>query len=223
MPGKSRDCFDGCRSANCVYPREEWRDSAGNEIVPEGETLQEMVDDYRKKYYERNEEGMRRLKTFTDFICGEANRHDDPADGKFCKNRHQYRMPSKRVKEARGKLKNTGLEMLDAFAEVYRKVKSATEDVDQFGELASYDFTQRYCYSRGIEPDAVYLHAGTADGYKALVASGEKIPAKRDKILGRYVEREAFPAPLCDLPTLHIEALLCIYHPNLEKLSKEKQ
>lgn len=63
---------------------------------------------------------------FTNFICGEANRCADPADHKFCKNLHQYRMPYNAVVDARNVLMAADLDRLTTFSDILNAVTAAT-------------------------------------------------------------------------------------------------
>ncbi len=219
MSRKAKKCVGGCHSSNCVIPYDPADDPWANKIIPQGNTLAEMVEDYRQNFLERTERWISSLKSTTDFICGAANIKDYPKDKRFCKNSHQYRMPYGTVVAAREKLENADLEHLSSFSDIYQKVKLISKDIYQFGVLAAYDFTQRYCYSRNMLPDAVYLHAGVTEGFNALNAAMGEIPVEHNAILGDFVKSAALPKPLADLSTLHIENLLCIYKHRLARLS----
>ncbi len=221
MDKKSGSCGSGCRSSNCVYPRSAEEDPWAKKILPKGDSLSAMVEDYKKNFLERTENWIGSLNTITDFICGAANIEEEPKDEKFCKNSHQYRMPYATVVKAREELRTAELGALTSFVEIYRAVKLLSKEIEQFGELAAYDFTQRYCYSRNILPDAVYLHAGVAGGYKALNAAGVNVESHHDELLGYFIKPVDIPEPLSGLSTLHIENFLCIYKHQLERLSNK--
>lgn len=215
------NCGKGSSSKNCVKrtnPEENpWY------ITPEGNDLEDMVRDYRKRFLKPTETWISSLVKTTDFICGEANIKDDPKPDKFCKNSHQYRMPYTTVRKAYEKLSDAGLDHIDNFRDILRKVATIGKRIHNFGQLASYDFTQRYCYSRGILPDVVYLHAGVMEGVNSLISVGYEVKKQKDKEIGCFVELEDLPVPIRDLGTLHAENFLCIYKHLIAKLPPIKK
>lgn len=202
-------------------------------------TLEQIVDNYFDIYRGPLEQWLDSLTEdqnkdlwFTNFICGEANISKDPDDNKFCKNPHQFRMPSQTVKAAREVLEKAGLDEETDFEGILRKVIDAvrkdgvSEGVPNFGVLACYDFTLRYAYQRGIKPEYVYVHAGTAKGLKYLETYlGHKIEKIRDRKFGIKFKPQSLPprlAKLIGLGGLHIEHFLCVYHKSLAKLCAKK-
>lgn len=190
---------------------------------PEGYDLDEMTVDYRTRYHDAIEEGHKALATYTDFICGAPNKKEGQNIKKYCKNSHQFRMPSTTVFNAYKKLMAAGLERYDTFGEIHAAVHEATRDVKQFGLLANYDFTQRYCYSRGIKPDGVYLHAGVAIGARELKKMGYSFKVIDLGNRGSMIELSSLPAPIAALGALHAESFLCIYKHLLAKAAKSKK
>ncbi|MDE6714918.1 MAG: hypothetical protein K2J74_00360, partial [Muribaculaceae bacterium] len=190
------------------------KDICGN---PDAEfvTIEQMVKHYSEKLKKRTEEWLESLYKnqsedllFTNFICGEANILNNPADDKFCKNSHQYRMPSATIKEVREKLSNAGLEKLSNFHDILDAVIDITRKtpnyngVRNFGTLACYDFTLRYAYSRGIMPDMVYVHAGTQTGLQALKKIYSGIKTYNDKKLGLTFDASTLPESISSLGNL---------------------
>ena len=189
---------------------------------PEGCDIDEMVVDYRSRYRDAIEEELGSLSTFTDFICGKANKKEAPGIKKYCKNSHQFRMPSLTVDKACALLKKSGLERYDDFPGIHSAVHAVAKEIKQFGELAEYDFTQRYCYSRGIYPDGVYLHAGVAVGARALKKAGYEFKVVDLGERGKMIDLSTLPSPIAELGTIHAESFLCIYKHLLEKLAASK-
>lgn len=189
---------------------------------PEGCDLDEMTVDYRSRYLDAIEELHQALTTYTDFICGAPNKKEGKDIKKYCKNSHQFRMPSSTVYNAYENLKNAGLERYDTFGDIHAAVHEATREVKQFGMLAIYDFTQRYCYSRGIKPDGVYLHAGVATGARELKRMGYNLNIIDLGARGSMIELSSLPAPIAALGTLHAESFLCIYKDLLAKLTASR-
>lgn len=229
-----------CLANNCVLPRQDDDCTRKPTLIdicgtPDAKfaTIEQMVEHYRKKWKQRTEDWLKSLTSgrtedlwYTNFICGQANISNDPADNKFCKNLHQYRMPSATVKAARGALMNAGLDRLQTFPEILGTVidiTRATPDhkgIPQFGALACYDFALRYAYHRGIHPDRVYLHAGTLTGLNALKSKFPEIKTESDRKFGRTVEASMLPEPIASLGNLHIENFLCIYSDHLNTYTK---
>lgn len=222
-----------CHSKNCVLPQsgEIWRKPTLKDICTsparEFATLAEMVAHYESTRKAPTERWLTSLTAMqpeglwlTNFICGEANVSPNPADRKFCKNSHQNRMPAATVVEARATLKKCELASLSGFREILAEVVRATKDVKQFGTLAAFDFTLRYAYSRGIEPDTVYLHAGTMQGFKALQQLYPHLRSTVSKAVGTTVDAASLPEPVARLGNLHIENFLCIYDAQLAILAK---
>ena len=189
---------------------------------PEGCDLDEMVTDYRHRYLEDTEKWLSTLSTYTDFICGEPNIREAPYVKKYCKNLHQYRMPNDTVDKAHEKLKEVGLDRYDSFAEIHAEVHEEAKEIDNFGMLATYDFSQRYAYSRGIQPDGVYLHAGVATGARELIKMGYDLKIIDLGERGSMIELPSLPSPIAGLGTLHAENFLCIYKDLLAKLAASR-
>lgn len=193
---------------NCKYRKawEIWRS-----LEPGGDTLEEMSLDYKNRFLSATDMWISSLETFTDFICGEANIKENPAPEKFCKNPHQFRLPYDVIVEAREKLVNAGLEKYGSFREILAAVSRIAQEVKGFGLLATFDFTQRYCHSRAIGPDVVYLHAGVEEGVNNLIKAGIDIPKQNDPAVGNFVDMADLPQPVRDLGAFHAENFLCIY------------
>lgn len=87
-----------------------------------------------------------------------------------------------------------------SFDKLYKAIKDITEH--GIGELSKYDTATCFGCERGIYPTVVYLHAGTADGAKALGINGATATKEQ------FVE-------VCDafekLEPIQIEDFLCIY------------
>lgn len=190
--------------------------------APEGCDLDEMVTDYRHRYLDDTERWLSTLSTYTDFICGEPNIREAPGVKKYCKNLHQYRMPNKTVEKAHEKFKKAGLDRYNSFAKIHAIVHELAKEIDYYGVLATFDFCQRYCYSRGILPDGVYLHAGVATGARELKKMGYDLKIVDLGDRGSMIELSSLPSPIAELGTLHTENFLCIYKDLLAKLETSK-
>lgn len=81
-----------------------------------------------------------------------------------------------------------------------------SEKVRGFGELAIYDTTIRIASFLKLEPDKVYLHAGTREGMKMLEEQG-LVPIGSSK--KKAVPVQHLPEPLKRLRPAETEHLLC--------------
>lgn len=81
-----------------------------------------------------------------------------------------------------------------------------SEKVRGFGELAIYDTTMRIASFLKLEPDKVYLHAGTRKGMEKLEERG-LVPAGSSK--KKAVPVQHLPEPLKKLRPAETEHLLC--------------
>ncbi|MDE5881792.1 MAG: hypothetical protein K2H60_08680 [Muribaculaceae bacterium] len=193
-------------------------------IPPEGDNIAEMVKDYvEKKWKERLENRFDSLITFTDFICGRPNKlqvSEVELPFQFCKDFHQFRMTAATIKEAEKKLKKAGLDRLNTFEEVYKRVLQETKDVKGFGILAAYDFSIRYCWKRKLFPKRVYLQAGAYNGAKKLINAGYPVKIEKDENGIYTAELSSFPIEIMELRTVLAEDFLCIYKSRIETLSK---
>lgn len=179
--------------------------------------LEEVIADYSRK-------GKKDMETLLDELAESAltngptvfvTGHPDPAR----KNHHQYHMPWETVRQAVAQLDDFP-KTFKNFEELYGKVKDLLGRINQFGDLAIYDFSLRYGHSLHpkIQPkDYVYFHHGTLAGAKALYATGvlKFLPAQ-----GSYPVTD-FPEALQKLGAMHTENLLCIYHPRQSKKSNQ--
>lgn len=76
--------------------------------------------------------------------------------------------------------------------------------VKGIGDLACYDIANRIGSYLGLNPELVYLHAGTRKGLKNLLKS---------KVKDNFIKKEDLPEPFksSDLTCHEIEDILCIY------------
>ena len=77
--------------------------------------------------------------------------------------------------------------------------------------LYVYDTAWRIGAKLELEPELVYLHAGTRKGAKAL-----GLDSRRENI-----DPQDLPLPLQRLRPIHIENFLCLYKDRLERHSQD--
>lgn len=92
----------------------------------------------------------------------------------------------------------------ESFDELLSIIES--EKVKGFGELAIYDTAMRIASFMQLEPDKVYLHAGTRQGIKKLEDRG-LVPAGSSK--EKAVPVDHLPEPLQKLRAAEAEHLFC--------------
>jgi len=119
---------------------------------------------------------------------------------------HQRRIPRRVLEAAEQRLQgvSASLRRARSFDEVHRLVTSNIGSLRGIGELAIYDIAHRIGVFLGCEPDAVYLHAGTRVGARAL------------NLTGNVISLSALPPALHCLSAAEIEDCLCIYKPILK-------
>ncbi|MCT7955415.1 hypothetical protein [Laspinema palackyanum] len=128
------------------------------------------------------------------------------ADGKM--HPHQRRVSSK-LAEGLNVSRQDGhqAQQFKTFAELHHWIESVTARVKGLGATTAYDVAQRLGMWLNLEPDLVYLHAGTAEG------------AALFKITGKTTFLSNFPPEIQKLGATHAENFLCIYKDNLKSLS----
>lgn len=96
------------------------------------------------------------------------------------------------------------LSNLTTFTELYNTLE--TLKIDGIGDLTIYDTATMIGCPNGVYPEVVYLHAGTANGAKALGING--VTATKEQFVD-----------ICDafekLEPIQIEDFLCIYKKQL--------
>jgi len=134
----------------------------------EGETtLQAVVADYIRNYREpaaRETQFYARQRSLGDAV-DRAARCVLPS-GK--RHSHQRRIPGEALEEVRERLLGADLRACRSFDELHSLVDSLIRDIHMVGTLVVYDVSHRIGAHLGLEPERVYLHAGTRDGARAL-------------------------------------------------------
>jgi len=98
--------------------------------------------------------------------------------------------------------------IFDSFDDLHQKVKDVIGGIHGVGELMIYDTACRIGARIELEPDKVYLHAGTRKGARALGLGWG----------ARFLEREDLPREFQDLKAGEIEDCLCIYEAELKDM-----
>ncbi|HYC66576.1 hypothetical protein [Brevundimonas sp.] len=90
-----------------------------------------------------------------------------------------------------------------AFEPLFARVNALTKDVRKAGELMAYDAADRIALRLGIPVERIHLHAGTAQGARAL-----GLPQGRGR---KWIEVRDLPKGLHALSVRDAENVLCIY------------
>lgn len=122
---------------------------------------------------------------------------------------HQRRIPRSALEESRQRLLRARSRLANAtsFDALLRIVEHEIGPVHKIGKLTVYDTALRIAAWRQLEPEMVYLHAGTKTGAQALGLAYREatIPLKE------------LPSPLRRLSPREIEDVLCIYKDVLQR------
>jgi hypothetical protein len=94
------------------------------------------------------------------------------------------------------------------FDELFAMVSQIVTPIPWLGELYAYDTSLWIGASRGLLPDAVYMHSGTRDGARALGIDRKEV----------RLDPRCLPRELRGLSPRHIEDVLCIYKDAFETM-----
>ena len=175
-------------------------------------SLGAIVDDYIRNYREHAAREMQfysRQRSLRDSV-DRAARCVLPS-GK--RHSHQRRIPGEALEEARARLLGADLHSCRSFDELHSLVDSLIRDIHMVGELVVYDVSHRIGAHFGLEPERVYLHAGTREGARELG-------------LGRgraALDLAELPREFGRLSPAEAEDCLCIYKDGLRRASGKSE
>jgi hypothetical protein len=109
---------------------------------------------------------------------------------------------------AKERLLQVDLGGCETFDELHTAVRSSIGAIRGIADLTIYDTSLRIGAKLGLEPDKVYLHAGTREG-----ARGLRLDYRRP-----FFELAALPRPFRRLKPREIEDCLCIFKRELREL-----
>jgi hypothetical protein len=126
---------------------------------------------------------------------------------------HQYRIPKKVLAEAERRLLACAAELRKCrtFAELHELVRDRIGGIKGIGALTVYDGAHHLGAHLGLEPEAVYLHAGTAWGASALGLDHT----------AESLHLAELPAAFRRLRPHEVEDCLCLYQDELEAIDAE--
>jgi hypothetical protein len=121
---------------------------------------------------------------------------------------HQRRIPAGTLEHFRRELsrKREALCSCKTFGELMQISEKVAAGLWKNAKLTVYDTTHRIGTYLGVEPDRVYLHAGTMEGAKALGFKGHR----------SFLMRRQLPKEFQRLKPYEIEDCLCIYKDELK-------
>jgi hypothetical protein len=122
---------------------------------------------------------------------------------------HQRRRPASVLRAAERRLRAAArfLRNCRSFAELHHVIRAEIGVIHGVGPLTIYDIATRIGGHVGLEPDMVYLHAGTSEGAKALGLDGAETLAPT-----------GLPPAFRALRPREMEDCLCIYASKLSRL-----
>jgi hypothetical protein len=122
---------------------------------------------------------------------------------------HQRRIPLASLQESCDCLLANlpALRAASSFDELFDLVNALISPIPKIGELAVYDTALRIAARFGLEPEKVYVHAGTRDGARALGFDRRR----------SVIEMDELPKPMRRLSGREAEDLLCRYKSQLAR------
>lgn len=120
---------------------------------------------------------------------------------------HQRRLSTGTLEAVHSMLTRAPLAKCHSFHELHEVVRDSIGPVHGVGRLMIYDTALRIGAKLRLEPDRVYLHAGTREGARNLGLDWR----------AESVEMKEFPDELRRLKAHNVEDVLCIYKDRLTR------
>ena len=177
-------------------------------------TLADIVEEYLKYYAPKGERYLQyyKIQRTLDKAIDKSALAVLPSGKRFS---HQHRIPPSVLLEAKDALlrKKADLRICRTFDELYQMVTQIIDPIHGIGELTIYDTAHRIGAYLKLEPEYVYLHAGTRAGAKAL-----NLGSKSKKLT-----KAELPPEFQKLSPDQIEDCLCIFEAELAALKIGKR
>lgn len=121
---------------------------------------------------------------------------------------HQYRLDKPVIPLASQLLQSASekLHSVQTFKDLFDEVEKCISNIKGVGPLYIYDTALRLGFFKKLQPNEVYLQAGSLKAAKHLAATGQI-----QKLTSRIVLPSQFPITFRSLPAYEIENLLCQY------------
>jgi len=196
----------------CHRARERWQScrSTADQGLGSQPTLSQIVEAYRRDHQEgaRAELDFYRHLPSAREALARAARAERP-DGK--RHDHQRLIPKQAMREVGRRIPRLSTAGVWTFEELLQRIETLIGAIDGVGPLMVYDTSLRIGAMVGVEPDRVYLHAGTREGARSLGIATER----------GFLLVEELPPQLRRLKPREVEDLLCIYKAELKRVSRE--
>lgn len=179
-------------------------------------SYEDVVDDYLERWnpdYLREQEwfGDKSLSLKVVIVRACLSRMPHPDDGRCIKLSHQRRIPVVTLKEASDFLvaRKSEIKKCNIFNELHELVNSTILPIRGVGELLVYDVSARIGNFLSLEPDVIYLHAGTRKGAYALGLDGRR----------NYIKKSELPKEFHKLTPGQLENVLCTHGKQLAQIA----
>lgn len=171
-------------------------------------TLEELIDEYRRHECETDETATFASMPSLDYAIERAGMAENDNGKRYS---HQYRLKRVNMAKATEKLRGRTAELAtcESFDALHGLLCGITNGISGLGPLYAYDTARRLGAKLRIEPQRVYLHAGTRKGAKALGLDYRQAS----------LPMTDFPASLRVLPPDMLESFLCIYKDKLARFA----
>jgi hypothetical protein len=202
--GCGKAILRGTKSGSCVQPS-----NNASKLT----SLTRIIRDYLLNFQPEHEQEMmwfRNQGSFEDAMRLATQAQD-------CRGRrysHQRRIKSQAITGASRALAEAhdDLRKCSSFHELWSLIGSTLDSIKGVRELYVYDCASRLGAHLGLEPEKVYLHAGTREGAKNLGLLSQ------EGMRTLWLEPTKLPVALRKLPPSDVENLLCIYKVELAGL-----
>jgi hypothetical protein len=176
------------------------------------ETYDDVVDAYRRIY---RDAAQAERQFFKDCSLQKAIRYAGLCkrpDGK--RHGHHQRRSRAALAEAESVLQGCAEEMrgCDTFDDLHAVIHREIFPIRDIGDLVVYDVATWIGAHLGLNPERVYLHAGAAEGAKALGIRGRET-----------VGRSELPAAFRRLRCCEAEDCLCIFKDDLARIARRSE
>lgn len=183
------------------------RNSCEPGALPENPSFSDIVRDYRRRHQQNADD---ERATFLDCpSLGLAIEYAGSAEnGNGRRFDHQRRITSAAINESLPTLRRAikQIEKCTTFSELHKLLEELLTPIHGIGKLYVYDTSARLGTKLGLQPDRIYLHAGTRVGAKNLGLDVRRGSVAVDEL----------PSQLRDLTAGELEDLLCIYKDHLK-------
>lgn len=168
--------------------------------------LNNIVEDYIARFRPRAAQELRwfQIQPTLESAVSLAALAKTPGGKRFS---HQRRIPQSVLNESRRRLLKSfrKFKNVRSFEELHDLVRNRLETVKGIGRLTIYDTSVRIAAKLGLEPNVIFLHAGTLVGARRLQLDTSR----------KFITIDQLPRAFRRLRPREIEDVLCIYKDQL--------